>query len=227
MADLLGDLVEDAVLGLPDVEKRGPERPALGRYGVELAGPVLGEVPLGADPAVLLEPAEKGIEGILLELVAQGLHVLDHRVAVHVLLKQGQGEDVKETPVHLRFERADVLFSAFFFGHDVCLTIVCDTYIVYDTLLVKRFLSASKKYVLDLRSSATGSRKAQKKQRKRGFLTAFFAFLPVLIDVSGSGRGAGRGHKAGTFRNARTVSRKPRKSELFQVFSGHFKLEPV
>ena len=101
-------MAQDAVLLPPDGEELGPEGPALGGDGIEFPRPLLADVPLAPDPAVLLEAAEQGIEGVLLDLVTLVPDGPDHRVAVGLRLEKGQHQDLEEPPVHLGFEASDV-----------------------------------------------------------------------------------------------------------------------
>jgi len=59
---------QDFILFFPDTEKLVPETATGGGHAVKLAGPVLADIPLALDPAVLLEPPEQGIEGVFLDI---------------------------------------------------------------------------------------------------------------------------------------------------------------
>jgi hypothetical protein len=71
MGLLLHDMFQDVVLFFPDGQKLGPEGPSGVGDAIELAGPVLGDVPPAPDPAVifrelrskkLLIPKEYGLK---------------------------------------------------------------------------------------------------------------------------------------------------------------------
>jgi len=109
MAVLLDGLFDDLVLPLPYPQELPAHLAARLGDGVELARPLLADIPLALDQAPFLQPPEQGIEGVLLDFVAQVAEGAHHGVAVGLLLQNHQDQELQEAALHLGLDACQLI----------------------------------------------------------------------------------------------------------------------